>query len=377
MPETLIGAAMIRNVIFDWSGTLVDDLPAVWEATNHVLRQAGAHELSLEEFRSEFSLPFSEFYERILPEVSMDRIEASFHHGFKQAQHSVVDLPHARDFLTFAKANRIQTFVLSTLHPEYYAVQIEALGLEGLIDHPYLGIWDKRARIEEILTAHELVPSETLFVGDMQHDIETAKRGRVCSCAVLTGYNRYGQLLQSEPDVIVEHLGELKRLLQTREFQLLPTSGPEEGMPDQPVATVGALIFNEVGEVLMIRTQKWSDLWGIPGGKIRYGETIEAALHREIKEETDLTVTDSRFVMVQDCIESKEFYRKAHFLLLNYTCQASGNDGVRLNQEAQAFCWVAPQAAFDLNLNTPTRKLLEAVLQDERGGASHASEFNG
>ena len=32
---------VIRNVIFDWSGTLVDDLPAVWHATNHVFRNAG------------------------------------------------------------------------------------------------------------------------------------------------------------------------------------------------------------------------------------------------------------------------------------------------------------------------------------------------
>ena len=32
---------MIRNMIFDWSGTLVDDLPAVWSATNHVLTPAG------------------------------------------------------------------------------------------------------------------------------------------------------------------------------------------------------------------------------------------------------------------------------------------------------------------------------------------------
>ena len=31
---------MIRNIIFDWSGTLVDDLPAVWKATNYVLTRA-------------------------------------------------------------------------------------------------------------------------------------------------------------------------------------------------------------------------------------------------------------------------------------------------------------------------------------------------
>ena len=69
-------------------------------------------------------------------------------------------------------------------------------------------------------------------------------------------------------------------------------------------ATVGALIFNARGEVLMIRTHKWSGLWGIPGGKIKWGETSEAALRREIKEETNLKVTDIKFVLVQDCIHS-------------------------------------------------------------------------
>ena len=41
----------------------------------------------------------------------------------------------------------------------------------------------------------------------------------------------------------------------------------------------------------MIRTHKWSNLWGIPGGKIKWGEPSEAALRREIKEETGLAVT--------------------------------------------------------------------------------------
>jgi len=49
---------MIRNIIFDWSGTLVNDLPAVWEATNYVLVQGEREEMSLEQFRAEFCLPF-------------------------------------------------------------------------------------------------------------------------------------------------------------------------------------------------------------------------------------------------------------------------------------------------------------------------------
>jgi len=131
----------------------------------------------------------------------------------------------------------------------------------------------------------------------------------------------------------------------------------------RPVVTVGALIFNKTGEVLMVRTRKWSNLWGIPGGKVKYGEASIDALKRELKEETDLDVADIRFVLVQDCIRSKEFYRDEHFLLLNYTCRRAGSAPVKLNDEAQEFRWVSVGEALTMNLNQPTRTLIEAIVK--------------
>src|SRR5947209_309509 len=89
--------AMIRNIIFDWSGTLVDDLPAVWRATNYVLAQAERSEMTLEQFRAEFCLPFTLFYDRHLPHVPLPQLEDWFHSRFRQVQDSVCELPHARD----------------------------------------------------------------------------------------------------------------------------------------------------------------------------------------------------------------------------------------------------------------------------------------
>ena len=133
-----------------------------------------------------------------------------------------------------------------------------------------------------------------------------------------------------------------------------------DALPQFPITTVGALIFNPTREVLMIRTHKWSNLWGIPGGKIKWGETAEAALRREIREETALEITNIQFVLVQDCIRSKEFYREAHFVLLNYTCDTSST-AVTLNNEAEEYKWLPVLAALNLELNTPTRILIEAV----------------
>lgn len=135
---------------------------------------------------------------------------------------------------------------------------------------------------------------------------------------------------------------------------------PPSGLYEHPIATVGALIYNPEGKVLMLRTHKWSGLWGIPGGKPKFGESSEEALRREVKEETNLEIRDIRFVVVQDCIHSSEFYRDAHFVLLNYTCRTEGGE-VILNDEAEEFRWVTIEEAFKLPLNNPTRVLLEAV----------------
>ena len=58
-------------------------------------------------------------------------------------------------------------------------------------------------------------------------------------------------------------------------------------------------------------------------------------------EETALKVTDIEFVLVQDCIHSPEFYKDAHFVLLNYTCRcAAKKPRVVLNDEGREFRWL-------------------------------------
>jgi ADP-ribose pyrophosphatase YjhB (NUDIX family) len=149
--------------------------------------------------------------------------------------------------------------------------------------------------------------------------------------------------------LIVSDLRALRDLLDRR---------PE---PYGPVATVGALIEDGRKRILMIRTHKWQNLWGIPGGKIRRGESHADALHREIREETALEISEPRLVMVQDSINSPEFMRPEHFLLLNYLVH-SADTHVILNDEAEEFCWLTPNDALALDLNQPTRSLIEHCL---------------
>ncbi|MBG88430.1 MAG: NUDIX hydrolase [Verrucomicrobiales bacterium] len=352
----------IKNIIFDWSGTLVDDLPAVWRATNEVFQKAGVPELSLDEFRKEFQLPFNSFYQRFLPDVDMEQLEIWFHGSFREKQDLVDGLPHAREFLRFCRDRHVRTFVLSTASNEHYQVQASKTGYGKYIDRPYLGVWDKRKRINAILKENDLHPDETLFIGDMEHDIDTAKHGGVRSCGVLTGYNKMHQLKAAEPDVLVEHLGELRERLQRDGMRLAKNGSRSDS--EHPVPTVGAAIYNDEGKLLLIRTQKWSHKWGIPGGKIHRGETAEAAIIREVKEETNLVISGLRFIEQQDVIDPSEFYRAAHFILLNFDSRAHGLQQVLLNDEGEDWNWFEPKQALELDLNHPSRRLLEKLGED-------------
>lgn len=134
-------------------------------------------------------------------------------------------------------------------------------------------------------------------------------------------------------------------------------------MSDRPVVTVGAVIERADGKILLVRTHKWKNSLGVPGGKIEYGETQHAALIREIREETGLYARDVRFVLVQEAIDSPEFYRPSHMVLLNYACRVHDVNGLVLNDEAEAFFWVTPSEALGMDLNSFTRELIEAWLK--------------
>jgi len=343
---------MFRNLIFDWSGTLVDDLGPVIEATNAVLGKYGVAPLDREGFRRSFRLPYSDFYAELLPHIPLDELESHFRPAFDAAITPVTVLPHAREKLEWCTALGIRCFVLTSMDSTAFERQMDEFDLRKHFEATYSGVLDKRELIHQILTTHGLDPAETAFVGDMTHDVETARHGGVSSIAVLTGYNHAEILAAVRPDLTVPDLGVLRGLLDRRRTVT------------RPIATVGALLHDGHGKILVIRTHKWGHRWGIPGGKIERGESSVAALRREIREETSIELDDIRFALVQDCIDSPEFMRPEHFLLLNYIARAK-TTAVHLNDEAEDFLWLPPADALSLDLNHPTRFLVvEAIEQN-------------
>lgn len=268
---------MIKNVILDWSGTVVDDLRPVVQATNAVFAEFALPEISLEEFRAEFCLPMVPFYEVRMPEHSMEVINEAYHRHFSQFAEAVEPLPQSRSFLEFCRRSGRRLFVLSTIDPGHYAFQSQKFGLAGFFEHAYTGVVDKRQKIGEILRDHGLKVHETLFAGDMVHDVVTAHYAGVLAVALLSGFDDLTKLAAAAPDVVVRDLGDLRILMEKNEPSgLIKVDGLEidahVGVPDEEIAHPQRLLLDLEIEPL----RSFGEMAENVGQTVDYFEVCEA-----------------------------------------------------------------------------------------------------
>ncbi len=205
---------MFRNIIFDWSGTLCDDMALTIEATNYVLSQYGLAPLNRESFRSEFQLPYPDYYAWKTPQAKLEDLENYYRYAFDKSQLKVTPIPHARDFLDFCRRRGIRCYILTSMDPKAFDQQSREMDMQHYFKHIHSGIHNKEHYIPTLMKQHSLLPHETAFVGDMQHDINAAHCAGITGIGVLTGYNNPLQLSQVQPEMIIPHLGALRKLME-------------------------------------------------------------------------------------------------------------------------------------------------------------------
>ncbi|CAM4016646.1 NUDIX domain-containing protein [Deinococcus frigens] len=134
---------------------------------------------------------------------------------------------------------------------------------------------------------------------------------------------------------------------------------------DRPLVCVGALVSDRAGRVLLVRTTKWRGLWGVPGGKVDWGETLLDAVAREFREETGLVLLDIRSAQTQEAILSPEFHKASHMLLFDYFARTDKTE-ITPNEEIEEWVWVTLAGAAVYPLNTYTQTLVELAQREEK-----------
>ena len=115
--------------------------------------------------------------------------------------------------------------------------------------------------------------------------------------------------------------------------------------PDRPIVAVGAVILDGDRVLLVKRGQEpLKGEWSLPGGVVELGETLEAALTREVREETSLDIVVGPVVEVLDSIRRDAAGRaEYHYIIIDYACRVRGGTSSEASRgtDADDVQWVA------------------------------------
>ncbi len=335
------------NIVFDWSGTLADDKALTWNITNKTLEYFGGSIITFDTFKNNFVIPVDIFYSKYCPNVSIDKIDEYFYKIYI-SHNSECKLFEGIQKLIQTLNNNNTLYIISTLDSEILNLLTKNNMIFSYFDKIIGNASNKIEALKKLINDESLIPSETIYIGDMPHDIKSAKKLKVQSDGVTYGYSSSNTIISTNPDYIFNNTIDItthfNKINQTESIQW-------------PIVTVGGIILNKNNKILLIKTNKWSGLYGTPGGKVDYGESLKAALKREIKEETNLSIKNIQFIFYQDCIEHPEFYKSRHFLLMNFIAHV-GTGEVSLNYESEQYRWEEINDALKLPLNEPTKNLI-------------------
>jgi len=205
---------MIMNIIFDWSGTLSDDFFKVYQATMMVFNELGLKRISFDEFKNDFEIPYMKFYAKYAPEAKkqdLDKlfIEATFSVGEPKP------FSDSSKVLKALKSGGIRMAVLSSIPQKKFEKEVMDYGFGGFFVSIRAGVHDKTEVILDMMDELGFKKNETAYVGDMTHDIDAGKKAGVTTIAVTWGYQPKEKLKKSKPDLIIDDLGSLIKIVET------------------------------------------------------------------------------------------------------------------------------------------------------------------
>jgi phosphoglycolate phosphatase len=204
-----------QHIIWDWNGTLLDDLALSIDIVNSMLTARGLSPLSRDGYRDVFTFPISSYYESIgfdMGKESFDELSLEFVTIYKSRWHENSLYPQTAVILEQILASGRSQSILSAHQQETLLELVETFDVAHLFQH-LIGLANSHAisKIDEGRRLLAMLPhqsSEVLLVGDTLHDAEVANAIGFDCVLVAHGHQSKRRLEQSGMTV-VDSLNEL------------------------------------------------------------------------------------------------------------------------------------------------------------------------
>ena len=205
-----------KCIIWDWNGTLLNDVPLNMRIVNMLLNERGVRSLESEEYyKSEFSFPIIDFYRKIgfdLENEDFTLIAREYARLFDEGYPEADIFPDAEQMLYLIKHSGREQLIISASEQGYLLKQVEYFELSHYFTD-ILGVSDvlgssKIERAKGWIKERGIDPKEVLFIGDTDHDLSSAKAMGADCILVACGHQSYETLCRCH-DKVLHNMREL------------------------------------------------------------------------------------------------------------------------------------------------------------------------
>ncbi len=209
------------TIIWDWNGTLLNDVQLCNDILNSMLKKHGYNEVGdINAYRNVFCFPIIKYYEDAgfnFSKHSFEVLANEFMTKFEKESKLCHLQKNAQEILKFAKQNKIKQVILSASPIDVLTKQVKWLGVTEYFDE-ILGLNDVYAKskielAQNFMSKSNENPDDFILVGDTEHDYEVACALNIKKCILCNKGHQTNETLLKTGAEIIDDLIELKYYL--------------------------------------------------------------------------------------------------------------------------------------------------------------------
>jgi phosphoglycolate phosphatase len=204
-----------KHVIWDWNGTLLDDLDVCIESMNSVLRKRNLNLINRDSYMKVFNFPVKDYYIKLGFDFSKEPFETLSNDFTDQYENRCLTCKlqeQASEVLAKIHAEGITQSILTAAHQSYiekcvtfYNIEkyfIRILGLDNTHAH------GKVDNGKKLISELPYNANEVVLIGDTEHDYEVSKEIG-CDCILVASGHHSMDRLIAKNTLVVESISEI------------------------------------------------------------------------------------------------------------------------------------------------------------------------
>jgi phosphoglycolate phosphatase len=204
----------VTYVVWDWNGTLLDDVGAALLSVNDILSRRQRKPIALDQYYTYLDTPIRRFYEHLfdLDREDYEQILREFNEGYCRHIRRFGLMEGAEELLEKLSESGAEQLIISSSQEEQLRRHVEAFGVSRYF-RAVLGAEDyysagKVARAKDYFESQHIEGSSAVVIGDSLHDFQMARALRA-SCLLLARGHQSRKDLESAGVPVLDHMADI------------------------------------------------------------------------------------------------------------------------------------------------------------------------